>query len=104
MSIEHVTDLLLIKFQGMLMKCLVVPMLKKRKKTGEPCTLYCLQYASWPIKAYLCVELMLAMDVVNSNFMQLLELRKCDVPNLDGWLSRPQDRSTSRMIQFFFFL
>ena len=36
---------------------------------------------------------------VNSNFMQLLELRKCDVPNLDGWLSRSQDRFTSPMIQ-----
>ena len=36
---------------------------------------------------------------LNSNFMQLLELRKHDVPNLDGWLSRSQDRFTSPTIQ-----
>ena len=36
---------------------------------------------------------------LNSNFMHLLELHKHDVPNLDGWLSRPQDWFTSPMIQ-----
>ena len=35
----------------------------------------------------------------NSNFMQLLELRKHDVPNLVGWLNRSQDRFTSPTIQ-----
>ena len=36
---------------------------------------------------------------LNSNFMQLLELRKHYVPNLDGWLSRSQDRFTRPTIQ-----
>ena len=35
----------------------------------------------------------------NSNFIQLLELRKHEVPNLDGWLRRSQDRFTSPTIQ-----
>ena len=35
----------------------------------------------------------------NSNLMQLLHLRKDDVPNLDAWLHRSQDRFTSPAIQ-----
>ena len=35
----------------------------------------------------------------NSNFMQLLQLRKDDVSDLDAWLCRSQDRFTSPMIQ-----
>ena len=35
----------------------------------------------------------------NSNFMQLLQLRKDDVPKLGAWLRRLQDRFTSPMIQ-----
>ena len=35
----------------------------------------------------------------NSNFMQLLQLCKDDVPNLDVWVHRSQDRYTSPTIQ-----
>ena len=35
----------------------------------------------------------------NSNFMQLLQLRKHDMPNLDAWLCKSQDRFTCPMMQ-----